>query len=106
MSSDVSPGRIRAYHSGYTPGRRAGQVQRLHIIREDGKFPGRQGLCGQPAWTTTKAPVVIVDPMPAVPPEGLRWCPLCIGHLADRCGRIEEVAATLAADGTVEGSVP
>lgn len=87
---------IRAYHSGYTPARRAGQVRRIHIIREDGKFPGHLTMCGQPAWSAKNAPAVIINPMPPTPPTGLRWCPSCVGHLAERVGQLNNVAATLA----------
>ena len=43
-------GLYRGYWSG---GKRAGQVRRLHIIREDGPkgwAPGKQTMCGQGAW--------------------------------------------------------
>ncbi len=61
-------------------------MARLHIMREDGKTPGRTGLCGQSATSTLKSTMVVLDPMPAVPPDGLLWCPGCLGGLADRAG--------------------
>lgn len=36
------------------------------------------------------------DPMPEKPPEGLSWCPVCIGHLAEECEVLGDVAARLA----------
>lgn len=91
----------RAFYRGYpnTSDGRSAKVTRLHIIREDGKWPGRQGLCGTSAGRHQQSEPVVLDPMPATPPEGLRWCPPCVGHLAERAGRIETVAALLAATG-------
>lgn len=90
----------RAYHSGYYDGqRRAGQVKRLHIIREDGKWPGRQSMCGQPAWRVRNSTPVVLDPMPNTPPAGLTWCPSCVGHLAERMGALDLFAAELAGVG-------
>lgn len=75
----------RAVHSGYVDGRpRAGQVRRVHIIREDGPRPGRQAMCGQHAWACTDSTPVVLDPMPLQPPDGLAWCPHCLGRLAER----------------------
>jgi len=86
----------RAFYRGYVDGGpRASQVKRLHIIREDGKFPGRQALCGVHGWDVSKSPTVVIDPMPDTPPEGLAWCPTCIGWLADCLDRIDAVAAHL-----------
>lgn len=50
--------------------------------------PGRQTLCGQQAWGTAKAAMVVVDPLPTSPPEGFTWCPMCVGHLAEWMGLI------------------
>lgn len=90
---------MRAFYRGYNTatGRRAAQVRRLHIMRESGKFPGRQGLCGTSGWNVTGSPTVILDPMPATPPDGLTWCPLCIGRAAEVAGLINALAARLAA---------
>ena len=90
-------GLYRGYWSG---GKRAGQVRRLHIIREDGPkgwAPGKQTMCGQGAWDVTHSDAVILDPLPDRPPEGLAWCPKCIGHLAERLGLLEEIGSSLAA---------
>jgi hypothetical protein len=92
-------GLYRGYWSG---GKRAGQVRRLHIIREDGPKgwePGKQVLCGQAAWPCRNSKPVILDPLPDRPPEGLEWCPKCIGLLAERLGLLQEVASSLAAYG-------
>jgi hypothetical protein len=57
---------------------------------------GDQTWCGQLATPHKNSEPVILDPMPAVPPEGLAWCPQCIGHLAEEMGRLSEVAGMLA----------
>jgi hypothetical protein len=92
---------LRAVHRGYwTGGKRAGQVRRPHVIRENGPKgwePGTQTLCGQGAWGVQHSDAVILDPAPDRPPEGLAWCPKCIGHLAERLGLLDEVAASLTA---------
>lgn len=89
---------MRAFYRGYSTqsGRRAGQVRRLHVMREDGKFPGRSALCGAAGWDHTHSPAVIVDPMPAVPPAGLSWCNSCVGHAAFLVGTLAQVAVTVA----------
>jgi hypothetical protein len=93
----------RAMYCGYWTGhKRAGQVRRLHIIRESGPRgcpDGSQALCGQSAGQHRNSGPVIIDPLPARPPEGLLWCPKCIGHLAERLGLLDEIAASLAAYG-------
>jgi hypothetical protein len=90
---------VRAFFRGYhaATGRRAGQVGRLHIMREDGKFPGRQALCGVHGWGVTHSPPVILNPMPAAPPDGLAWCRSCIGHAADLVGQLDAFARIIAA---------
>ena len=93
--------RARAMYRGYYEGsRRAGQVGRLHVIRDKGPAgweDGKQAWCGQAAWKCENSPPVILDPIPSRPPDGLRWCPACIGHLAERYGLLDEVAASVAA---------
>ncbi len=92
-----------AFYRGYwSGGKRAGQVQRFHIIREDGTRsipPGHQALCGQGAWPASHSDPVIADPLPDKPPEGLTWCPKCVGLLADRLGLLDVIASSLAAYG-------
>lgn len=85
----------RAFYRSYA-GR---QVTRLHVMREDGKFPGRSGECGTAGWGVRRSEPVILDPMPSVPPPGLSWCPACVGRLAERAGVLGRVAAGLAAGG-------
>lgn len=90
----------RAVHRGYYTGHpRAGQVRRLHIIREEGQR-GWEGasftLCHQQAWNVQNSETVILSPMPAVPPEGLTWCPACVGKQAELSGLLAEFAARLA----------
>ncbi|MFE9777785.1 hypothetical protein ACFYPA_06460 [Streptomyces sp. NPDC005775] len=90
---------MRAFYRGYNAatGRRAQQVRNVHIMREDGKFAGRQGLCGAPGWGVTHSPPVVLDPMPATPPDGLVWCRSCIGHAAGLVGQLNAFARIIAA---------
>lgn len=91
----------RAVYRGYYTGhKRAGQVKRLHIIREVGPAGwegGKQTLCGGHAWPVTNSESVIISPLPDRPPEGLAWCPACIGKQAELLGLLEEIAASVAA---------
>lgn len=91
----------RAVHRGYwSGGKRAGQVTRLHVVREEGPPgapPGSQTLCGQSARRHRNSDPVVIDPLPPRPPDGLSWCPKCVGHLAENLGLLDEVAARLAA---------
>ncbi|MGW1405052.1 hypothetical protein [Streptomyces sp. NPDC002403] len=89
---------MRAFYRGYNSrsGHRAAQVRRLHIMREDGKFPGRSGECNAAGWAHRDSDPVILDPMPTAPPPGLEWCPACIGRAAERAGLLTQFAATLA----------
>lgn len=82
----------RAFYRGY----RSTRVCRLHIMREDGNFAGRQGLCGVPGWAGRRSDPIILDPMPLVPPAGLSWCPACVGKLAERRGLLAGWAAEMA----------
>lgn len=92
----------RSYHEG--SGRRAGQVKRLHILREapvpdqrrSFAKPETQAECYTSAWQGQNSEPVFLDPMPRVPPAGLRWCAHCLGRLADRLGVLNEVGALLA----------
>lgn len=87
----------RAVHSGYYDGRpRAGQVRRVHIVREDGPRPGQDAMCGQAARPVTNATPVVIDPMPPHPPDGLEWCPHCLGRLAERLGALPWLGEQLA----------
>lgn len=90
---------MRAFYRGYSSvtGRRASQVRRLHVMREDGGFAGRQALCGTPGWCVTNSPAVILDPLPGTPPAGLSWCRSCIGHAADLVGQLDDFARIIAA---------
>jgi hypothetical protein len=99
----------RAVYRGYWQGgKRSARVTRLHIIRETpvhrapyGPIHSRSGeqtWCGQFATQHANSEPVIIDPMPAEPPEGLSWCPQCIGHLAEYLGVLGDVAARLAGE--------
>lgn len=91
-----------AFHRGYSSrtGRRAGQVRLLHILRPVmvGKPPNQteQAFCHAAAWPCTDSPRVEVLSFPLVPPEGLAWCPTCIGWAAERLGLIETFARAIA----------
>lgn len=89
---------MRAFYRGYhaATGRRAAQVRRLHIMREDGKFAGRQALCGNPGWGVTNSPPVVIDPLPLKPPDGLSWCRSCVGHAAALVGQLDAFARIVA----------
>lgn len=98
----------RAVYRGYWQGgKRSARVTRLHIIREtpvrrstygpSRDEPRLETWCGQGAQQHTNSEPVIFDPMPAKPPEGLAWCPKCIGHLAEMLGLLGTVAEHLAA---------
>lgn len=84
----------RGYHAA--TGRRARQVRRLHIMREDGKFAGRQALCGAAGWGHTNSPPILIDPLPLKPPDGLDWCRSCIGHAAAIVGQLDAFARIVA----------
>ncbi len=106
----MTDARARAVYRGYWQGgKRSARVTRLHIIRDVPvaahrttyqpfhQPPGEQTWCGQFATPHKNSEPVVFDPMPAVPPDGLAWCPQCIGHLAERYGLLGEVASMLAA---------
>lgn len=90
---------MRAFYRGYNAatGRRAKQVRRLHVMREDGKFAGKQGLCGAAGWAHTDSPPIVIDPLPVDPPDGLEWCRSCVGHAADLVGQLAAMARMVAA---------
>jgi hypothetical protein len=90
---------MRAFYRGYhaTTGRRAKQVRRLHVMREDGRFAGKQALCGAAGWAHTDSPPIVIDPMPVGPPDGLEWCRSCVGHAADLVGQLAAMARMVAA---------
>lgn len=96
----------RAIYRGYpSNGRRSDRVTRLHIIRDTpvrsqgapGYVPREQTWCGLHAYPVTNSDPQILSPLPDRPPEGLTWCPACVGHLAEHYGLLAEVAASLAA---------
>lgn len=99
----------RAVYRGYWQGgKRSARVTRLHVIRETPVRGHRsvyrpfhepaamQTWCGQSAQQHTNSEPVVFDPMPSSPPEGLRWCPACIGHLAEVYGLLGVIAESLA----------
>ena len=104
MTAAVQAARA-VYRSYYEGSKRAGQVRRLHVIRD--KPVGEHWVrarpaerletwCGQGAGTHQHSEPV-TGPLPLRPPRGLAWCPKCIGHLAEWYGLLDEVAASLAA---------
>lgn len=93
----------RAFYRGYVDGtQRAKRVTRLHIFRDipaaprarwTDDRPRAEGWCGIHAWRCKQSTPVILDPLPSRPPEGLRWCPLCVGRLLDQAGLLPEAVA-------------
>jgi len=78
----------RAFYRSYIDnGERAGQVKRLHVMREDGTRPGQQGWCGTQAGDVTNSGAVVLHALPHVPPDGLTWCGNCVIALARRALR-------------------
>jgi hypothetical protein len=75
------------------------RVRRLHIIREDGKRPGRSGYCGIQVGDVRRSTAGIFDPMPVIAPPGLSWCGKCVGEHAERIGQLDTIAAVLAVGG-------
>lgn len=88
---------IRTCQRSYVQdGHRAGQVKRVHVVRERGPKDrdGTTTLCGQHAYAVTLSEGVIrAAPHPL--PDGLTWCPKCVGLLAERQGRTAEIATLL-----------
>jgi hypothetical protein len=99
---------MRAFYRGYHEGsgRRAAQVRRLHIMREDGRYPGRQALCGTGGYDVTHSTTVLIDPMPEQPPAGLAWCGPCVGRAAERLGQLPQIAARLAKESSTTTTQP
>lgn len=72
---------------------RLARVRNIHVIWDgDAKT-----LCGQGTAPAPNSAAVILDPLPRHTPEGLSWCPVCTGRLAERCGLLAEMAERLAA---------
>lgn len=65
--------------------------RRVHIIWEQ-----ETAWCGKSSAMHRTSEPLVIDPMPARAPEGMRWCPACIGYLAARYGLLDEVAESLA----------
>jgi hypothetical protein len=97
---------IRTVERGYpaSRARRAGQVTRVHIIRE-GKpaprnatylrgVPDGQLWCGQNAGDHRDSTALVRD-APHELPEGLSWCPHCLGRAAEHLGKLGDVARLL-----------
>lgn len=96
------------FYSGYNAqaGRKPRQVQRVHIaappglIRNHRVTPGygrpsgeiHQAVCAVAAYGTAKAPVIPHDPAAPLP-EGLTWCPTCLGKTAEHLGASGQLAA-------------
>jgi len=98
----------RAFYRSY----RSVKVTRVHILRDDNSRPLRathrahdnlparpQAECGTSAGQHCGSEPIILDPMPLAPPDGLTWCPLCLGRLAERAGLLGELGERLAAIG-------
>lgn len=88
---------IRTCQRSYVQdGHRAGQVQRVHVVREKGPKDrdGTMTLCGQHTYAVRQSEGIIRD-APHDLPASLSWCPKCVGLLAEQLGRTAEVAALL-----------
>jgi hypothetical protein len=95
---------MTAFYHGYLSTR----TVLLHVLRDvpvkrnrypydDEGHDWGQGWCGTSACNTTRSVTQFLDPLPARPPEGLDWCPKCLGHLAKRLGLLTVVGEMLAA---------
>ena len=90
----------RAVYRGYPANgtvRRSARVTRLHVIRENAPSGLFQTWCGQGAGRHKNSDPIIIDPLPLRTPEGLSWCPACVGWLAARYGLLADIAESLAA---------
>ena len=89
---------IRTCQRSYVQdGARAGQVRRVHVVRETATrslSAGDLTLCGQ-GTNTHRQSEGIIRLAPHDLPEGLSWCPTCVGRLAEQLGRTSELAALL-----------
>lgn len=92
---------VRTVERGYPSGasRRSRRVTRVHVIREEQPRDWRGGdsahtWCGQHAYDVTGSRALVRE-APHPLPEGLAWCPKCVGHLAEHAGRLGEVARLL-----------
>ena len=93
---------VRTLERGYaaSTSRRSTRVTRVHVIRDapprrDRMLPaGRETWCGQGAGDHRDSTAIVRD-TPHVLPEGLAWCPHCIGRAAEHLGRLEEVARVI-----------
>jgi hypothetical protein len=100
MPAEITPqpsAPVRTCQRGYVrDGQRAGQVQRVHVVREHGpkEQHGTSTLCGQFTGAHRQSQGIFRD-APHELPEGLSWCPTCVGKLAEQTGRTAEVAALL-----------
>lgn len=86
--------------SGYYDGHdRAARVTRVHLIPPPGTFPRRGGpsaACGQPWWDVQNAPRTAV-PLDGPLPDGLTWCPKCLGIAAEVLGVADAVGRLVVA---------
>lgn len=91
--------KVRTVERGYyaSQPQRSARVTRVHVIREDGPHPGKQAMCGQHAYDVRNSEAIVRD-VPHALPDGLSWCPKCVGHLAEKLGRLGEVARLLGAE--------
>lgn len=97
---------LTAYYSGYYDsatrrgGKPAGQVRRAHLVAPPEEFRRsvrETAFCGTYAHDTTHAPKAVIE-APYTLPEGIVWCPTCIGRAGEALGIIDLlVAAVLAA---------
>lgn len=90
--------RLLAFHRGYHAAtKRAGQVRLLHILRPELVNGSPHALCHIHAWDCQQSPRVDLPEFPATPPEGLSWCPRCLGMAAERLGLAQRLASMIQA---------
>lgn len=101
-----TPERVRAtaFYHGYLSAR----TTLLHVLRDTpvrryvsphssgADHDWGQGWCGTSATNSTRSVTVFLDPLPTQPPDGLVWCPTCLGRLAGRLGLLGVVGELLA----------
>ena len=88
---------MRAFYRGYNSrsGRRAGQVRRCtSCASRPVSRPLRRVRPGGRKHRDSDP--IVIDPAPATPPEGLTWCPPCVGRASERAGLLAQFAAHLA----------
>lgn len=64
-------------------------VRRLHVAP---MADARQAYCSAATSPHRNSPGHWLDPLPATPPAGMHWCPVCLGRWAEAEGILDELA--------------